>query len=571
MPTSHTIDQIRPSTSERRHDLDALRAFAMLLGIALHACLSFALGIPWPVQDTQRSGGFVLFFLAVHGFRMPLFFLVSGYFAALLWRRRGPAGLLRNRTLRILIPCLLAMVTINPLISALPTWVSGGSLNKALVDDGSLVAAVRLEDEPAARDRLDRGAKIEEKDPTLQLGPLYWAALEGNLDIARLLVERGADVKAKAGDGTTPLHGAAFLGRPEMVRFLLEKGADPNAKGDEGSRPLESARADWEFTSGLADYLQVKIGDREDVARRRAEVVRLLEPITDNTAERTGGGRDLGPFSGLLKAYDAALGSERLAVWIGGHRYQLVKSSVFAHLWFLWFLCWLVPLFVLFMEVASRLGWKRPPGWIVVSPASFLWLIPLTFLPQYFMGIAYPNFGPDTAEGVILPPHLLLYYGIFFGFGALYYFDGDERNELGKGWPWLLPLALSILFFGGLMAIPNRPLSSVLQPAYAWAMCFGMIGLFRRLHPDENRAIRYVSDSSYWLYLAHLPIVLAAQAIVRDWTLGSFWKFSIVFLGTSALLLASYQLLVRHTWLGWLLNGTRHRAEHDQETSTPSA
>ena len=39
----------------RRHDLDALRAFAMFLGIVLHAGLSFAPGI-WMVQDSQQNG-----------------------------------------------------------------------------------------------------------------------------------------------------------------------------------------------------------------------------------------------------------------------------------------------------------------------------------------------------------------------------------------------------------------------------------------------------------------------------------------------------------------------------------
>ena len=74
--------------AQRRTDLDALRSFAMLLGIALHASLSF-FAFPWPVHDTQRSDLLPLFLVAVHGFRMPLFFLLSGYFTMLVYRRRG--------------------------------------------------------------------------------------------------------------------------------------------------------------------------------------------------------------------------------------------------------------------------------------------------------------------------------------------------------------------------------------------------------------------------------------------------------------------------------------------------
>ena len=54
------------STTQRRHDLDALRAFAMLLGIGLHAAMSFA-PLPWTVQDVRQHELFTLFFLAVHG------------------------------------------------------------------------------------------------------------------------------------------------------------------------------------------------------------------------------------------------------------------------------------------------------------------------------------------------------------------------------------------------------------------------------------------------------------------------------------------------------------------------
>ena len=95
-----------PTTRDRRwHDLDALRAFAMLLGIGLHAALSFYPTV-WPVQDitADADGLFDEFVLFVHGFRMPLFFLLSGFFAALLWKRRGLPALLGHRLRRVVCP-----------------------------------------------------------------------------------------------------------------------------------------------------------------------------------------------------------------------------------------------------------------------------------------------------------------------------------------------------------------------------------------------------------------------------------------------------------------------------------
>ena len=95
---------------KRYHDLDALRGFAMLLGIVLHGLMSF-MPIPLPVpQDINQSPeiyGYV--FNIIHGFRMPLFFLISGFFTAMLWRKRGLRNLLKHRAKRILLPLAVAV------------------------------------------------------------------------------------------------------------------------------------------------------------------------------------------------------------------------------------------------------------------------------------------------------------------------------------------------------------------------------------------------------------------------------------------------------------------------------
>ena len=59
--------------------------------------------------------------------------------------------------------------------------------------------------------------------------------------------------------------------------------------------------------------------------------------------------------------------------------------------------------------------------------------------------------------------------------------------------------------------------------------------------------MRYVSDSSYWLYLAHLPLIMIVQAAIRTWQMPVLIKFVLVCGVTTAILLASYQLFVRYT------------------------
>lgn len=78
----------------RRHDLDALRAGAMLLGICLHAMMAYS-GIAWIVIDNQQNHTFKLVIDFIHGFRMPLFFWSVVFLPPCLPVGRVPEGCLK--------------------------------------------------------------------------------------------------------------------------------------------------------------------------------------------------------------------------------------------------------------------------------------------------------------------------------------------------------------------------------------------------------------------------------------------------------------------------------------------
>ncbi len=109
---------------ERIHALDALRAAAMFLGIVLHAALAFAVALPIPgaATDVSRHWIFDLLMALIHGFRMHLFFFLSGFFARLVHERMGPKAFMAQRLKRIGIPFALGMVTLVPMTIALIVW-----------------------------------------------------------------------------------------------------------------------------------------------------------------------------------------------------------------------------------------------------------------------------------------------------------------------------------------------------------------------------------------------------------------------------------------------------------------
>ncbi|HEY3440506.1 MAG TPA: acyltransferase family protein [Paludibaculum sp.] len=107
----------QPMTTERYHAFDALRASMMLLGIVLHSATAYST-FPdvWWLKDPQTSRGADLLALYIHAFRLPAFFVMSGFFAALLMARRGWQGFLENRVARLGLPFVLTMLVAYPFL-----------------------------------------------------------------------------------------------------------------------------------------------------------------------------------------------------------------------------------------------------------------------------------------------------------------------------------------------------------------------------------------------------------------------------------------------------------------------
>jgi ABC-type multidrug transport system ATPase subunit/peptidoglycan/LPS O-acetylase OafA/YrhL len=113
------------STQDRLHALDFVRAFALLLGVVFHASLSFVPGIPpgvWAMVDTSPSGAIGLLSFVSHIFRMSLFFMMAGFFARLLYHRRGARGFWTDRLKRILVPLVVGWIVLFPTIAIVWVW-----------------------------------------------------------------------------------------------------------------------------------------------------------------------------------------------------------------------------------------------------------------------------------------------------------------------------------------------------------------------------------------------------------------------------------------------------------------
>jgi len=125
------------SAPERLHALDALRGIALLLGIVLHAAMSFVWISPriWIIQDTHPSFILGLLTFTIHVFRMTTFFLMAGFFARMSFHRRGSLGFVRDRLQRIALPLVIGWPLVYVPIAAVVMWAAnfpnGGPLQRA--------------------------------------------------------------------------------------------------------------------------------------------------------------------------------------------------------------------------------------------------------------------------------------------------------------------------------------------------------------------------------------------------------------------------------------------------------
>ncbi len=99
--------------ADRLHALDAVRAYALLLGVVLHGAAAFLEGFPIPMWvDTPSDGASVIYYV-IHMFRMSAFFLIAGFFARVLVERRGVKAFVKDRAKRVALPLFLFTIVVS--------------------------------------------------------------------------------------------------------------------------------------------------------------------------------------------------------------------------------------------------------------------------------------------------------------------------------------------------------------------------------------------------------------------------------------------------------------------------
>lgn len=233
------------------------------------------------------------------------------------------------------------------------------------------------------------------------------------------------------------------------------------------------------------------------------------------------------------------------------------------HLWFLYYLCWLYLLIPLCSWLARASTHAPAVRRLLSSPAALgvfgLWTA-ATLWP-------FPG-GILLIDSLTLTPNppSLVYYASFFSIGYLLQAHRESLVAYPRFLKWTLPLAvvlfpLAVHLMRVAAASPGSPalqLAAVLANAFCtWAVVYAALGAALRYFDYESPWALYISQSSYWVYLTHMPTVAIAAWVLLgvDWPAEG--KFLAIVAFTAVTCFVSYHYAVQRTWVSAFLNGKR--------------
>lgn len=229
------------------------------------------------------------------------------------------------------------------------------------------------------------------------------------------------------------------------------------------------------------------------------------------------------------------------------------------HLWFLYYLVFFSLLAALFRRLRiPRWTWFQIRPWL-------MFLAPLSLVPGAMAG-GVPMAAPES-----FIPHWwpFAFYGLFYLCGWHLFGNESKIDGLGKYW---IPMSIAVvaLFIPYYIMMPTLDITKLVPLTTSRLLIEAVIGCYlsallvvlslligRQILDWHSAFLRFVSDSSYWIYLVHLPVVVLFQTLLIEAPINLCLKLCLTTAGTFVVCLLTYVIFVRYTPIGWLLNGKR--------------
>lgn len=215
----------------------------------------------------------------------------------------------------------------------------------------------------------------------------------------------------------------------------------------------------------------------------------------------------------------------------------------------LWFLVYLFAFCAVAWALAKR-GWTGHArlAWLVKRPELLL----LVFAVPTCAGLWWhPENRPDAH---LWPtPFEVLHYGGFFACGWLLWPVREALGAVRARGPVYTALGAALGLYVFSRPLQWEPLGHVASGVVAWLLTLGLLGLALRVPDGERPGLRFLVESSYWVYLVHYPVVLGLQLAFAQLGWPGLVEYGLTVGLTAGVAFVTFALFVRPTRLGpWL-------------------
>ncbi len=519
----------------RFHSLDALRAWAMLLGIVLHTVWFMSKQYyGTPITDADGNYFYVYILAFIHMFRLQAFFVMAGFFANLVFTRRGHWRFIWHRLSRIGVPLLVGWMLLYPLTILQFTW--GGMISGRVLSDNGLWATCRSE--------IATSFKLNPSDFIhlwflYDLLAIYALTLIGLFVIRKVLDRRGI-LRRHIGRLFRSLIQSPWsvlvLAFPSAFLLYCSSwwwGID--AYPIWFRIPWHSLLGYWLFfTVGWLLYTHWDLLQDLGANWRRnltwgvcvSVPLFLVSVYADFRAT---------PLYPLLEANH--IGGVAPLLTAGAEQAAGVPRTPQQRVWQL-----LSPTYQKFLSANPDPTSDQKAG-LAVELNKRIVLNPDFYEPSFWQAAGLPVSVTAMSPDNSVP---------------------DEAARAGEFNRRLLEAAFPGMIATDFMTQPSAKwLKAGFSAGYGlvmWLLVFGFIGLFHSQFDGPSPLKRYLADAAYWIYIIHLPILFQIELFVADsrWGLGGVPKFLFYNVVATILCFASYHYLVRSTLIGRVLNGRRY-------------
>jgi glucans biosynthesis protein C len=245
---------------------------------------------------------------------------------------------------------------------------------------------------------------------------------------------------------------------------------------------------------------------------------------------------------------------------------ELLFPDKLLHLWFLYYLA----VYSSFLGAIAWVSEKLKNKTLMIIFSVLIFVISSSIfltssmsgkwieLKTYFILSAWNNsthFCHETSMGCIFHASTFWSYFSLYVLGYVIYKSNISASLLIQWWPLSLILSILTFWLGYGLSITDHKL--LINVAFCVFGSITLLGFFLDKVSNESGLLRFLSDSSYWLYLAHYPLVIFFCSVLIPVEGMALFKFLLICTIIIFLLLMSYNYLVRVSWLGKFLNGQR--------------